>query len=346
MRGPTRRAIGIGLLAKLVIAMTCGPAALPAAASDFYRGKTISIVVGTGDGGPYAIGAQMLARHWSRHIPGNPNIIVQAMPGAGGLKMASWLHTVAPKDGTVVGMPVQTVAMAQVLEPAAAKYDVGSWSWLGNMAVLRQSIVVVASSPVKSMAEARQREVVIGSTAPGGNLFIVPKLARELASANFKIILGYRGTADLDKAMEGGELQGRGGTWNDWKLHHPDWAKGDKIIPLALTGTTRDPDAPNVPLLRELVSDPIDIQVVDFFGQTDMIARPFAAVPGTPPELVAILRASFAATMKDPELIADTAKRRWPFEPTGWQEVQKAVEDTLRVSSKVVARMQEVLARK
>jgi hypothetical protein len=268
------------------------------------------------------------------------------MPGAGGLKMASWLHTVAAKDGTVVGMPVQTVAMAQVLEPAAAKYDVGTWPWLGNMAVLRQSVVVVASSPVRSIADARLREIVIGATAPGGNLFIVPKLTRELAGANFKIILGYRGTADLDKAMESGELQGRGGTWNDWKLLHPGWAKGDVIVPLVLTGTRRDPEAPNVPLLRELVSDPVDVDVIDFFGQTDLIARPFTAVPGTPQELVAILRNSFAAAMKDQQLIDDTAKRRWPFEPTGWQEVQKAAEDSLRVSPKVVARMQEVLARK
>ncbi len=334
------------MLAGLMLVAICGLAPISSAASEFYRGKTISIVVGTGDGGTYAIGAQMLARHWSKHIPGNPNIIVQAMPGAGGLKMASWLHTVASKDGTVVGMPVQTVAMAQVLEPTSAKYDVATWSWLGNMAVLRQSVVVSSSTPIKSIADARQREVVIGATAPGGNLFIVPKLTRELAGANFKIILGYRGTADLDKAMEGGELQGRGGTWNDWKLLHPTWVKGDKIGPLVLTGTTRDPEAQNVPLLRELVSDPIDLQVVDFFGQTDLIARPFMAVPGTPPELVSILRASFSATMKDPEMIADTAKRRWPFEPTGWQEVHRAVEDTLRVSPQVVARMQEVLARK
>lgn len=344
MAGTARRivsllgALGIGALSCL--------SSTPSAASDFYRGKTITIVVGTGDGGPYAIGAQLLARHWSRHIPGNPNIIVQAMPGAGGLKMASWLQTVALKDGTVVGMPVQTVAMAQVLEPAAAKYDVGTWPWLGNMAVLRQSVVVAANAPVKSIGDARQREVVIGATAQGGNLFIVPKLTRELAGAKFKIILGYRGTADLDKAMEGRELQGRGGTWDDWKLLHPDWAKGDVIVPLVLTGMKRAPEAPNVPLLRELVSDPVDVQVIDFFGQTDLIARPFTAAPGSPPELVDVLRASFAATMKDPQLIEDTAKRRWPFEPTGWQEVKKAADETLRVPPAVVARMQDVLARK
>jgi hypothetical protein len=214
------------------------------------------------------------------------------------------------------------------------------------MAVLRQSVVVLASAPVKSIEEARKTEVIIGATAPGGNLFIVPKLTRELAGAKFKIILGYRGTADLDKAMEGGELQGRGGTWNDWKLLHPDWSKGEKIIPLVLTGMSRDPDAPKVPLLREIVADPVDRQVVDFFGQTDVIARPFAAVPGTPQDLVDVLRTSFAAAVKDRSLIADAAKRRWPLEPTGWQEVEKAVHDTLAVSPKIVERMKDVLARK
>ena len=332
----------VAAVAALVPMAGAGHAQQPAA---FYSGKTITIVVGTGDGGPYAIGAQLLARQWSRHIPGHPSIIVQAMPGGGGLRMGGWLQHVAPKDGTVVGMPVQTVAMAQVLEPKDVQYDVRTWPWIGNMAVLRQAIVVAASSPVRSVEEARRSEVVIGSTAVGGNLFTVPKLARELAGFKLKIVLGYRGTSDIDKAMAGGEVQGRGGTWNDWKLLVPDWTKGDRIVPLVLTGTTRDPDAPNVPLLRDLVADPTDRQVVDFFAQTDLIGRPFAAVPGTPPHVVEILRTSFAATMKDEAMIADTAKRNWPMEPTDWREVENAVRDTLSVSPAVVARMKEVLAR-
>ena len=327
-----------------VAMMACRVSAQPA--PDFYRGRTITIVVGTGDGGPYAIGAQLLARHWSGHIPGKPAIIVQAMPGAGGLKMASWLHNVAPRDGTVIGMPVQTVAMAQVLEPKDVQYDVRTWKWIGNMAVLRQSVVVSSKSPVRSMEDARQTDSIIGSTAPGGNLFIVPKLAKEIAGARFKIILGYRGTADLDKAMESGEVQGRGGTWNDWKQLYPDWTKGDRIVPLVLTG--HDAAIRRHRVCRcsaELVIDPIDRQVVDFFGQTDLIARPFAAVPGTPQALVDLLREFFTATVRDANMVADATKRNWPIEPTDWRQVEQAVQDTLNVAPGVVTRMNEVLAR-
>jgi tripartite-type tricarboxylate transporter receptor subunit TctC len=314
-------------------------------APDVYRGKTITIVVGTGDAGAYVINARLLARYWSKYIPGNPNIIVQAMPGGGGLKMAGWLHHAALRDGTVVGMPVQTVAMAQVLEPEHARYDVRAWNWLGILTETRQAMVVSPTTPVRSIMDARKHEVIIGSTAPGGNLFIVPKLTKELADAKFKIILGYRGGSDLDKAMLTGETQGRAGSWNDWKQLHPEWAKHETIVPLALTGMKRDRDAPDLPLLRELVPDPLDQQVVDFFSQTDVFARSFALPPGTPQQVVDILRESFAAAMKDEQLITDITKRRWSMEPRDWRQVSQAANDTLNVAPAVVARMKEVLAR-
>jgi tripartite-type tricarboxylate transporter receptor subunit TctC len=313
---------------------------------DFYRGKTITIVVGTGDSGGYVIAARFLARHWAKYIPGNPNIIVQAMPGGGGLKMAGWLDNVAQRDGTVVGMPAQTVAMTQVLDPKNAKYDVRTWNWIGVLTEMRQAMIVSPAAPVRSMADARKHEVIIGSTAAtSGNLFVVPKLTKELAGAKFKIVLGYRGGSDMDKAMLNGEVLGRGGAWNDWKQLYPDWARYDNIVPLVLTGMTRDREAPDLPLLREQVSDPVDRQVVDFFGQTDLFARSFALPPGTPQNVVDLLRASFAATMNDEQLRADITRRRWSLEPRDWRQAERAANDTLNVAPAVVARMQEVLAR-
>jgi tripartite-type tricarboxylate transporter receptor subunit TctC len=313
---------------------------------DFYRGKTITIVVGTGDSGPYVISSRILARHWAKYIPGNPNIIVQAMPGGGGLKMAGWLHHVAQRDGTVVGMPVQTAAMLQVLEPNNAKYDVRAWNWLGILTEMRQAVMISPATPVRSMEDARKREVIIGATAAtGGNLFVVPKLTKELAGAKFKIVLGYRGAADMDLAIANGELQGRGGSWNDWKQLYPDWAKHDNIVPLVLTGMTRDREAPDLPLLRELVSDPVDREVVDFFSQTDLFARSFALPPGTPQQAVDLLRVSFAAAVKDEQLRADLTRGRWSLETRDWHQMEQAANDTLNVAPDVVARMKEVLAR-
>jgi tripartite-type tricarboxylate transporter receptor subunit TctC len=347
MFGATNSAIRSAAILTAGLAAVALPASGASAqpAGKPYPSKTLTIVVGTGAGGGYAIAAQLLGRYWPEYIPGKPTIIVQAMPGGGGLKMAGWLQHVAPHDGSVVGMPVQTVALAQVLQPKDVKYDVHGWQWIGNMAILRQSVVVKATAPVHTMEEARKRQLVIGATARGGNLFATPQLAKELAGAKFKIILGYRGTADLDKAMESNEIQGRGGTWLDWKLRYPDWKKGDRIVPLVLTGMTRDPEAPNVPVLRDLVSDPTDKQVVDLFGFTDDIARPFAAVPKTPQRLVELLRTSFAAAMKDKRLAADAKARGIPFEPTDWHAVEKSVLQTVNMSPKVVERMREVLAR-
>jgi tripartite-type tricarboxylate transporter receptor subunit TctC len=347
MIGTTTRAVARLATIAAGIAAVAAPLddASAQAAAKPYPSKTITIVVGTGAGGGYAIAAQLLGRYWPEYIPGKPTVIVQAMPGGGGLKMAGWLHHVAPRDGSVIGMPVQTVALAQVLQPKDVKYDVHGWQWIGNMAILNQSVVVKASSPVRTMEEARKRQVVIGATARGGNLFATPQLTKELAGARFKIILGYRGTADMDKAMESNEIEGRGGTWLDWKLRYPDWKKGDKIIPLVITGMKPDPEAPNVPLLRDLVKDPLDKQVVDLFGYTDEIARPFAAVPKTPRNTVEMLRTSFEAAMKNKNLMHDAQTRGIPFEPTDWRAVEKSVLETVNVSPKVVARMNEVLAR-
>jgi len=322
-----------------------GHGAFAQSQADFYRGKTITIIVGTGAGGSYGIAAQLLARYWASHISGKPTIIVQAMPGGGGLKMAGYLHNVAPADGTVVGMALQTVAMAQMLKPKDVKHDVRTWPWIGNMASLRQSIVVMAKAPVRSFEDARKQEVVIGATARSGNLFIVPQMAKEVAGAKFKIVLGYRGGSDINKAMESGEVQGRGGTWQTWNMEFPGWLKEGKLVPLVLTGKKRDPDWPKVPLLRELVADPLDRQVVDFFGNTDEMARPFAAVPKTPRDVVEVLRTSFEAAVKDPKMIADAARRSIPVEPTSWRELEKAALGTLDTPPKVVERLQQVIAK-
>lgn len=311
--------------------------------SDPLKNKRITIVVGTGAGGAYGVTAQLLARYWTGHVPGNPSVIVQAMPGAGGLKMAGYLHNVAPSDGTIVGMALQTVAMAQMLRPKAVKHDVRTWPWIGNAAVLRQSIVVSGQSPVRSFDDARTTEVVIGATSRTGNLFIVPKMAKELAGAKFKVVTGYRGGAGINKAIDAGEVQGRGGTWQTWTMRYPQRLTNKEIIPLVLTGTRPDPDYPNVPLLRDLVSDPLDKQVVDFFGNTDMMARPFTGVPRTPKAMVDMLRTSFKATLNDPKMQTDAAKRGIPVNGTAWQELEKAALGILDVDPKVLARMKAVL---
>jgi len=335
-----------GALAVLLgIAPLASSTAAAQSAADFYGGKDLKLIVAAGSGGTYAVYARLLARHWKKYIPGQPNIVVQHMPGGGGIKAAGYLHNAAPRDGSVIGMPLQTVAAAQVLRPKAAKHDVRKWQWIGNMTVLRNTVAVWQGSGVTSVADARNRPVVIGSTGRGGDMFMVPKLANEMLGTKFKIVLGYRGIRDVDKAIEGGEAQGRAGSWLSWKLSHADWVKQGKIRQLFQVGSTRAKDLPNVPLMQELAKNDMDRKVIEFFGLTTQIARSVFALPDTPSYLVAALRTSFDKAMADKGLAAEAAKRGVPLEPMGWKEVQEAALRTANVDPAVLAHMRAALAK-
>jgi tripartite-type tricarboxylate transporter receptor subunit TctC len=326
------------------IAATLPVSAGAQSAADFYKGRDLTMIVAAGAGGTYGIYARLLARFWSAHIPGNPNVVVQHMPGGGGLKGAGHLHNVVPRDGSVVGMPLQTVAMAQVLRPKQAKHDVRKWAWLGNMTVLRNTIAVWHTAPVKSLSEARGREIVIGSTGKGGDMFMVPKLANEMLGTKFKIVLGYRGISDVDKAIEAGEVQGRAGSWLSWKLQHAAWLKEGKVRQLAQVGLDRAADLKSVPLWQELATKDIDRKVLEFFGFSTQLART-VFVPGAPKAIVDALRASFEKTMQDQGLIDEAARRGVPLEPMRWDAVAKAATGTVNVDPAVLKRMKAALAK-
>jgi len=336
-----------GAFAVLLSAISVvSPAASAQSAADFYGGKNLTLIVAAGSGGTYAVYARLLARHWKKYIPGQPNIVVQHMPGGGGIKAAGYLHNVAPRDGSVIGMPLQTVAAAQVLRPKAAKYDVRRWQWIGNMTVLRNTVAVWHTSGVATIADARNKQVVIGSTGRGGDMFMVPKLANEMLGTRFKIVLGYRGIRDVDKAIEGGEAQGRAGSWLSWKLSHADWVKQGKVRQLFQVGFTRARDLPDVPLMQELATNETDRKVIEFFGLTTQIARSVIALPDTPPYLVSALRTSFDKAMADKDLAAEAAARGVPLEPMGWKDVQEAALRTANVDPAILAHMRAALARK
>jgi tripartite-type tricarboxylate transporter receptor subunit TctC len=318
-------------------------AAQAQSAADFFRAKDVTMIVAAGSGGTYAIYARLLARYWQAHIPGTPNIVVQHMPGGGGLKGAAHLHNVAARDGSVIGMPLQTVAMAQVLRPDQARHDVRKWGWIGNMTVLRNMIAVWHTAPAQSFEAARKAEVVIGSTGKGGDMFMVPKLANELLGTKFRIVLGYRGISDVDKAIELGEAQGRAGSWLSWKLQHADWVRDGKVRQIAQVGLDRAADLKDVPLLQDFAASAMDRKVLEFFGYSTRLARTVSAVPGAPKHLVDALRASFAKAMADKRLLDEAARRGVPLEPMGWKEVAEAA--TAGVDPAVVKRMQAALAK-
>jgi tripartite-type tricarboxylate transporter receptor subunit TctC len=330
-----------GTLATFLALAVALPVALPVAATaqdagDFYKGRTISILVGAGEGGSFVPYAQVLAEHMKRHIPGSPNIIVKTMGGqGGGLDTAIQMQNTQPRDGTVMAMTQQTIVLSQVINPEFARFDARTWNWVGNMATIRNMLAVWHTAKGQSIDLIKQHETIAGATGPSSPTYIMPSFLNRFAGTKFKIVTGYKGTADLNLAMQRGEIEVRGGSWLSVELALPDEIKTKKIKPLVFASIERDPGNKDVPTLAELVTDPKAKQAAEFISAEASFGRAFFMPPNVPADRVAIIRRAFDAALKDPELIADAKKKNLPLEPIGWEELTK-------VTAKVIATPKEI----
>jgi tripartite-type tricarboxylate transporter receptor subunit TctC len=250
------------------------------------------------------------------HIPGKPTMIVKMAGGAGGgLPAANQAHNTAPRDGTFVAMTQQTIVANQLLYPASAHYDVRQWNWIGLMAPTRNMLAVWHTAPAQTIEEAKQKEVIIGATGRASPTYIVPQVLNEVIGTKFKMVLGYNGVADLNLAMERGEIQGRGASWISVATQAPQYVTEHKLKPLVVDGLTREPLIPDVPLMMELAPTERDREVMAFISSAAEFGRSVFAPPGVPADRVAALRAAFDATMKDPAFLKTAAERKIPIEP-------------------------------
>ena len=325
----------------LAIALS-GLAATAAGAQDgapFYAGKTITIIVGAGAGGSYDIYARALANHIGKHIPGAPNVVVKIGGGVGGgVATAIQVEHSAPKDGTTIGITQQTNVTAQLTESAVAgKYDVSKWRWIGNMATLRNFQGVWYTAPAQSIEEAKTKEVITGATGHNSPTYTVPAILNELTGTKFKMVLGYNGVADLNLAMERGEIQGRGASWVSVVINSPNYITEKKLKPLVVDGLTRDPLLPDVPTLLEFAKDGDQKAAVRLISASAEFSRAFFLPPGVPEDRVEMLRSAFEATMKDPEFLAEAKKVELPIEAERGAELD-------RIAAEVVASPPEAVA--
>ncbi len=322
--------------------------AAPAGAQDaapFYAGKTITILVGAGAGGSYDIYARALASHLGGHIAGSPQIVVKLGGGVGGgVATAIQVEHSAPKDGTTIGMTQQTNVTGQLTESAAAgKYDVSKWRWIGGMASLRNFLGVWFTAPAQTLEDAKSKEVVIGATGRNSPTFTVPAALNEILGTKFRMVLGYNGAADLNLAMERGEIQGRGASWLSVVLQAPNYISERKLTPLVVDGLTRDPLLPDVPTLLELARDDNQRGAVRLISASADFARAFFAPPGAPDDRVAILRAAFDATMADPEFLADAKKQGLAIEPRTGAELDRLAASIVASPPDAVAMAKKLL---
>ena len=324
-------------------------AATPAAAdpiADFYRGKTVRIIVGYGEGGGYDLYTRLAGLHISRSIPGNPTVVVQNMPGAGTKVASRYIVNAAPKDGSVMGMVAQAVAQDAVLENTK-DFDVSKFVWIGRLTPNIDMAVTLAGSPIKSLDDARRREVVLGSLAAGTTSVMAPTLLNAMAGTKFKMILGYKGSADVALAMERGEVEGVAAIgWAGIKSSRPDWVAEKKINILYQVMLARSAELKDVPAFGELGDTDQDRAVLRFFAGSADMGRSLFVAPGVPADRIAALRKAFHDMLADPEFIQDTKKRNIDIEPATGDQLAKLVADTLATPPAVAERMKAALGMK
>ena len=320
----------------LVSALLASPLAAQAEPiADFYKGKTVNVYIGVGVGGEYDIQARLVARHIGKHIPGNPTLVPQNMTGAGGLRMINYLYNVAPKDGASIGMIANAFPAMQAVGIAGVQFDAAKMQWLGSIAPAVETMAVWSATGVKSIDDARSREVVAGASARGAITYIYPQMMNEFLGTKFKIVTGYPGGNQINLAMERGEVEARNNTWSSWKATKAQWLAEKKITVIAQAGP-RAPDL-NAPSVEDAARTPEERQLIELVVSGTQFGRPFAT-NAAPPDRVAALRAAFAATMKDPEFLTEANSLGFEVDPVLGEKMQKIVEKVLATPEDVAAK--------
>jgi tripartite-type tricarboxylate transporter receptor subunit TctC len=315
----------------------------PAAAQQgagMFRGKEVSILIGTGPAGGYDISARLLARYFGRYIPGNPTVLARNVPGAGGLRLANQIYNVSPKDGTELGMFPTSVAMEPLFGNKQAKYETTKFTWIGNMdSGSADSCGTWKHSGIKTWEDLKNRETTFGSAGPGAVSSINPKVIAALLGLKTKVILGYTSTHNVINAAIRGELDGScalniTSTYAEFK---DQIASGELTIWISF-GQQRAKELPNTPTIYELVTNEADRNVAQLVYGQNLVNRPISAPPGLSPEVTKVLRTAFIETMSDKAFLSDSVKANASVKPMTGEETQKAYENFYKVPKAVVER--------
>ena len=319
-----------------MLSLASGPVCADAVA-DFYKGKQIKFIIRAGVGGTYDLYARLLGRHMGAHIPGNPTILPVNMSGAGGIKAAMYVAELAPRDGTVLTIVSQGLAADQGLGlNPGFRADLREFSWIGNMSSAGQVVVTWHTSPTKSLDDAMARTTVIGLTGAGSISVQLGAVLNNVIGTRFKLVVGYPDGNDVNLAMERGEVEGRcSSPWPSYLAATPHYVLDKLITPIVQVGLQKEPDLPNVPLLRELAKTAPERQILDFMSLAVAIGRPIATTPGVPADRVAALRKAFDETLRDPAFIADAAKERLEIRAMGGAQLADLVRQVIETPAEL-----------
>lgn len=317
------------MLRSLLVAAVFVLAAQGAHAEDFYRGKTIRLIVPSAPGGGYDSSGRSLAMHMAKHIPGEPTIVVQNMPGAGGLSAANWLFNVAPKDGLAFGLVQRGVPFYPFFGDKNANFAPMEFNWLGSITAEVGAITVFHTSKAMKMADTFTSEVVLGGSGPNDSETYV-NLMNNTIGTKFRIVSGYKSNTETLLAMERGEVEGLSGSWSSMKANRPAWVKDKLVRVLLQIGREKQADLPDVPLIMDYVKDDEARVMWNVALAMAQVGRPVAAPPGIPAELAGILRKAFWDTMKDPAFVAEMENANREVSPENGETMERLLAEVAK----------------
>ena len=322
---------------------------VPASSADgvetFYRGKSLRMAIGYSSGGGYDAFARMLARFMGKHIPGEPTIVAQNMPGAGSLLATNWLYNAAPRDGTVIGAINRGIAFEPLTGGQGVQFEPLKFGWLGSLGKEVNVTLAWHTSATKKADDLFKRGLIAGGTGSGADSAIYPALMNKLLGAKIHLIAGYPGANDVNLAMERGEIEGRPSpSWTSMRMARPDWLRDGKIVPLWQLSLSKHRDLPHVPLALDYARNDEDRLVMEFFFARQEMSRPFLTTPGVPTDRLKALRVAFMKTAVDPEFIDATKDQDVELDPIDGEAIENLIRKIYSSPKRVVERASEIAA--
>jgi len=325
-------------LALGVLALMC-----QSAAAQDLSGKNVSVIIGFGPGGGYDLWGRTVARHIGKHLPGKPGVVPQNMPGAGSYVAASHIYGAAPKDGTVIGIIARDAALGPLSNAPGARFDATKLSWLGSPTREHNACIANSTAKAKTANDLRSHELVLGDTGPGTGTRSYPKVLNDLLGYKFKLVSGFRSSADVFLAMERGEVDGICESLDSIMQRKPEWIPNKVVNVLLQAGSQSRPELKDVPNVLALARNAEEKRVLEFLYAGQDIGRPFVAPPDLPPERLKMLRDAFNATMKDPEFVADVKRSKLDLEPEDGEHIAALIAKIYATPKPIVERVSNLI---
>ena len=332
-----------GLLFGLVACL----GALPAAAqeADFYKGRQINWILSAGAGGGYSTYAQAFAPYLTKYLPGNPNIVIQNMPGAGGIRAMQYLSATAPKDGTVIGLVHSSVPFAPLFGLPGSNFDPRKFGWIGSLNSSNETCIAWHTSGIKTWQDMKDKPFIVGGTGGGSQMETMPDAINRMFGTKIKIISGYTGGNEVYLAMERGEVQGRCGvSVSSVNSTRPDWFPSHKVEVPIIIGMKRTPLFPDVPALAEFAPDKRTRDILDVLLAYQDMDRPLLVPPGTPPQRLELLRTAFHQAITDPGFLAEAKRLKLEIDEISGQRLEEVLVNAFALPADVVQAAKDAMS--